>query len=273
MLWFLVITTLYIPVKYITYKPGENSLIYFAIYLLLIIGGEYFINLGITTAMCDNTQWGTAIMVTIVPWLVIFGVLNIMLKIFPGWLTPFSNTIGYAITKMMGVGDVFTKILATPGEGGENKEMDETLARIYSDESLMINEIPSDVTGFIQFWKRIRPLMKNDIQAASGDDNQIRAMLDYVKHEPDAKTGITPEQSYAYQLFSYVRLKNLVSEYVWYMLTGALVTSVGYNYILNAGCEVSAQQMQRRHDAYMDAEKEQAKARAAKPERVYKSTD
>jgi len=271
MLWFFVVTTLYIPVKYINYtSTGGSSMIYFAIYLLLIIVGEYFINLGVTSAMCGNTQWGTAIMVTVVPWLVIFGMLNVMLKVFPGWLTPFSNTIGYAITKMMGVGDVFAQILKTEDASNElDPETQKTLARIYSDKSLMINEIPGNADGFAEFWARLSPLMNEDAPPQA-DPEAVKGLLRYKESEGDEPE---PVQELAYRLFSYVRLKDLISEYVWYMLTGALVTSVGYNYIVNAGCEVSAQEMQQRHDAYMDAEKEQAKARGAKPERVYKSTD
>lgn len=260
MLWFFVATTVYLPVKYMYPGKGNSSLVYFAIYILMVIVGEYFINLGTTSAMCGSTQWGTAISVTVIPWLVIFGLLNVMLSIFPGWLTPFSNTIGYAITKMMGVGDLFAKILQDEDMDNLPPETQKTLARIYSDKSLMINEIPGTVSGFAEFWRRLSPLMNADAPPADSDA-EVEEMLE------------KKPESLAYQLYSYVRLKNIISEYIWYMLTGALVTSVGYNYIINAGCELSAAEMQQRHDEYMDKEAELAKAEGRKTARVYRSSD
>ena len=269
MLWFFVVTTLYLPVKYMYSGGGSSTLVYFAIYLLMVIVGEYFINLGTTSAMCGSTQWGTAISVTVIPWLVIFGLLNVMLKIFPGWLTPFSNTIGYAITKIMGAGDLFAKILQDEDMDNLPPETQKTLARIYSDKSLMINEIPSTVSGFAEFWRRLSPLMNADAPPANSYA-EVKEMLVY-KDTPEGKAPV--EQSLAYQLYSYVRLKNIISEYIWYMLTGALVTSVGYNYIINTGCELSAAEMQQRHDKFMDKEAELAKAQEGTSARVYRSTD
>ena len=101
-------------------------------------------------------------------------------------------------------------------------------------------------------------------------DAEVEEMLVY-KETPEGQESV--EQSLAYQLYSYVRLKNIISEYVWYMLTGALVTSVGYNYIIGAGCELSVAEMQQRHDEYMDKEAELAKAQGRKPARVYRSSD
>lgn len=269
MLWFFIVTTLYLPVKYIYSEGGSSTLVYFAIYLLMVIVGEYFINLGTTSAMCGSTQWGTAITVTVIPWLVIFGLLNVMLKIFPGWLTPFSNTIGYAITKIMGSGDLFAKILQDEDMTDLPSETQKTLARIYSDKSIMINEIPSTVSGFVEFWKRLSPLMNANAPPAN-NDAAVEKMLVY-KETPEGKKPV--EQSLAYQLYSYVRLKNIISEYIWYMLTGALVTSVGYNYIINAGCELSVAKMQQRHDEYMNKEAELAKAEGRTSNRIYKSSD
>jgi hypothetical protein len=269
MLWFFVVTTIYLPVKYMFSDGGISTIVYFAIYLLMVIVGEYFINLGTTSAMCGSTQWGTAISVTIIPWLVIFGLLNVMLKIFPGWLTPFSNTIGYAVTKIMGVGELFGKILQDEDMADLHPETKKALARIYSDKSLIINEIPATVSGFTEFWRRLSPLMNTDAPPADSDA-EVEEMLVY-KETPEGQESV--EQSLAYQLYSYVRLKNIISEYVWYMLTGALVTSVGYNYIIGAGCELSVAEMQQRHDEYMDKEAELAEAQGRSPPRVYRSSD
>ena len=73
-------------------------------------------------------------------------------------------------------------------------------------------------------------------------------------------------------LKSYITLKNDISEYIWYMLTGGLVTSVSYNYIVNSGCKQSVDEMKKRHDEYIekDAEITDAKKNTEDPI-VYKS--
>ena len=38
-------------------------------------------------------------------------------------------------------------------------------------------------------------------------------------------------------------------------LTGTLVTSVSYNYILNSGCTQSVAEMEKRHDEYVETRK------------------
>ena len=57
------------------------------------------------------------------------------------------------------------------------------------------------------------------------------------------------------QLLGFVRLKDIVAEYIWYMLTGGLVTSVGYNYVVNASCTQNLQDMKRRDKAYEEKKK------------------
>jgi hypothetical protein len=39
--------------------------------------------------------------VTLIPWLMLFGVLHLFLMIFPGWMAPFANTFGYLVAKLM----------------------------------------------------------------------------------------------------------------------------------------------------------------------------
>ena len=258
MLWFFIITSIYLPLKYMNYSPeseNNSSLIYNAIYILLIIIGEYFINLNITTELCGDTQWSTAISVTIIPWIIIFGLMNIMLILFPGWLTPFSNTFGYGVAYLMGVGDIFVDILKKPDDTDELGETKQALARILGDKAIMINEIPGTadgIDGFRQYLQQIQPLLEKPYDTANfTTDDGLR---EYIEYKPDSD-----QQDKLYQLFSLVRMKNLIAEYIWYLLTGALVTSVGYNYIINSGCKLSSKEMQRRHDEYVIKEKQREK--------------
>jgi hypothetical protein len=245
MLWFFILTTIYFIIKYYI-KDGIQSKIYFGIYITLLIIGEYIINLSLTESMCGNKQWSNAMLVTLIPWVFIFGILNIVLSVFPGWLSPFSNTFGYAVVKIAGIGKFFDNILKSKVSTGTGSSaaMNEALEHIYSDKSLLINEITQQ--NFERFWSNMSGLFKTGVSA----NNEIKD-----------------------QLLDYIRLKDNIAEYIWYMLTGGLVTSVGYNYIVNSGCNKSVKDMQKRHKEYEAQALKQFKEKQEAQPRVYASTE
>ena len=58
------------------------------------------------------------------------------------------------------------------------------------------------------------------------------------------------------------------------MLTGTLVTSVGYNYLANKGCSQSVKEINKRHKEYEEQEKLNAEAIAnGAPPRVYATSE
>ena len=58
------------------------------------------------------------------------------------------------------------------------------------------------------------------------------------------------------ELLQYIKMKTEIAEFVWFALTGILVTSISYNYILNSGCKQSAEEMEKRHNEYVNQEKQ-----------------
>jgi len=66
MLLFFVLTSIYFAVKYNT-EPSKNK-VYFGIYTLLLIIGEFFINMSLTKSLCGSSQIGSAIFITVIPW-------------------------------------------------------------------------------------------------------------------------------------------------------------------------------------------------------------
>lgn len=256
--WFMIITSVYMGILYFlgsqknkTPEAIKNmttqNRIFGGVYILLLIVGEYFINLNLTNAICGSNQWSTALLVTILPWVVIFGVLNLILLVLPGWLSPFSNTFGYGIAKLAGLKGITDKIFKSQMELGsiQNEKqpggIEKALAQIYTDQSLLINEVTPD--NFNKFWDEMTPLFNK------GADQ------------------------YKEDLRDMVRLKDIVAQFIWYMLTGGLVTSVGYNYIVNSACTLSSAEMKKRHDEYVEDEQKIADAKKADPPRVYSTNE
>lgn len=209
MRWFTLITTIYFPIKF--YTRSKMTLF---VYLLLIFIGCYSINLALSESLCGSYQFSTAMIYTLFPWALIFGIMILMLESFPGWLAPFSNTVGYLVAKTSGLTGLMQKIFKSAAEGGDNTSVSRDLVNIYSDPSLLINEVSPG--NFDAFWDRMSKnrLLRSSVSAA--DKDALREIV----------------------VFKYT-----IAEYIWYMLTGLLASSVSYNYVVNAQCGISDEEM------------------------------
>ena len=47
-------------------------------------------------------------------------------------------------------------------------------------------------------------------------------------------------------------IKDILAEYIWNLLSGFLVTSISYNYIVNVGCSYSSKQMKSEYEKHLD---------------------
>ena len=194
-------------------------------YILFVIVGEFFINLSLSESMCGIRQWSNALFITVIPWLLIFGVLHFFLIIFPGWMSPFSNTFGYLVVKLMG----FPEFLET-----------------------LLNPNPvSNVSSAINILKTDHSMLINEMFTESIANNGQRPIYS------DALNKLTTSgmfrnlsQSEKDKLYTFIVMKHSIAEYVWNILAGGLVTSVTYNQIVNSSCKNSSNEMKIRYDAY-----------------------
>ena len=237
-IFFILITTIFTLVTYlimpntISNDYNQSNLLYLTIYILLLVIGNYFINLNITKSVCKcEIQWANTMFNTLIPWILIFGVINIILITFPGWLSPFSNTFGFGLINLLGLSELLKKILNLNRDtANENlSPADKLVARgvqeIYGNNSLFINQIPSDPIKFKEF---VQTLIDTGyfIKLNINDPNII-------------------------QLFKFIQLKDLIGKYIWNLLTGILVVSISYNFIINTECSNSLKQMEERRNDFI----------------------
>lgn len=225
----------------------KNNVMYSAVYALSVVIFNLYINLGITNDTCGTTQWGTAVYATLFPWILIFGILMMLLELFPGWLSPFSNTFGYLIASFAGVGGVIDQIFKPMSKGKnpeDNGPVQVALSHIYGNKSLLINEITTD--SFDSFWSGMSSLM----------------LPDAINNE-DLKN----------QLFSMVALKESAAKWLWYMLSGVLAMSVSLNYIVSSACTMSTDEMKARHDEYEETIAKEQEDSKNTSQRVYSTTE
>lgn len=238
---FVIITVIYFIVNYVT-KEKHNA-VAFMIYIILLFAAQFGISVSLTKSLCGETHVKTAFLYTLIPWILIFGMLNLMLLMFPGWLKPFSNTIGYFIVSFVGgLNNLLGNILKSK-EKTQNQELTQTLGKIYDNPALLINEIPNPSVGFDDFWSKL------------GSGNLLASGAENFKEK----------------LRELVMLKFTISKFIWFLLTGLLTVSTSYNYLVKSGCNTSVKEMVQRHNDYerMVAEKTN---NTVKNERVYKDT-
>jgi hypothetical protein len=194
---------------------GSTATVVLLIYLVVTVGTQLFSNISLTSTICNGTpQVTTALAYTLLPNILIFGSLIVLLKVYPGWRAPFSNTLGYLVVLLMGVNDSLTDLLASKGS--------KLIQKICDDKSILINEMTHlNYKMYLETMSRDGLLVKN-----------------YDKL-PAYKN-----------LWALVGVKNSFADFIWYILTGALVISNTYNALLDITCKYSKQQKKSSADNY-----------------------
>lgn len=265
-IFFFIVTSIYCVIS-IFIPDSHQRLIAKVCYIIFVVIGEYFINLTLSRQMCGVAQFGTTMSITLIPWLLIFGMLQVFLVMFPGWTAPFSNTFGYLVAKLMGLPELMEKILVD--QNADLPEAARALESVRSDYSLLINELYTESGA-------------KELNKTTGEYKTVRPRFDsawdklkvgrIIKKAGDKNYTQENEDKYKQSLYHFVQMKYTISEYVWNLLTGFLVTSISYNYIINHGCAKSPDEMKKRYDEYEaeqeEREREKKKKAANEPDYV-----
>lgn len=239
---FFIASIIYFAARYFIDPSYYRLLI--GVYVSVVLLSQFYFNTALLSDMCkgNTNNLKVSILVTFVPWIIIGGGVTLGLLMFPGWKQPFSNTFGYLVAKLAGVNSLLYTILKSPKTGGA--KLKKTLHDIYSNPALFINQItPGNFDDFIK-----------------------ASQFMFV---PNAMR--MPEMKKFRRI---IMLKDLVSEFVWYLLTGLLVTTVSYNTIVNSTCNSSVKEMKKRHDDYeIQVTEKQKEAANAPPKKIYKIYD
>ena len=241
------------------------------LFFLVLITGEYFINLAMSKDICGFDQEKTALIATLLPWFLVLGVLKAALIVFPGWITPFSNTFGYIfVSTVTDLKDVFNNILTpqfdlargaqkgenigqTGGSGGvlqdiadipsdeikNKRDIGRALEQIYTDQSILLNELTLD--NLDRFWDSFKESRLIRVSAKVDDLEKIR---------------------------SFLMMKTIVGEFVWLVLCGMLVVSISYNYLLNIGCSFTPEQQKIRAQILKEKQEDAKKKADAEKNKV-----
>ena len=238
------------PKKYEEYS--KNNYLYLGIYLVLVMLIQFVVNASIISTNCGGSiseNIGAAGVLTFIPWSLIFGVIIMVLIMYPGFKSAFSDVIGYfyisgpatqIITELLVNRDVEKKL--TGNETKEERESLEdaadTIIKICGNTSILINQIVPD--NFQDYWKILNPLKKSKYR----DENS-----------PETK-------DIEKQFFDLVVTRDNIGEALWYIYTGILITSIIQLKITSRGCSTNPATMEKNYKEFLKKE-EEAKAKQA----------
>jgi hypothetical protein len=275
-----------ILIGYLVYKvvisPDDVTPLIGGLFVAVILVGEFMISVGMTKTVCGFEQWGFSAMATFVPWILIAGMIKFILMIRPGWLVPFSNTIGYFLSSaIFSLSDTFKKLLVpntnlsaadtaatsstetpgtpgTPGTPDNGKEVSKALQEIYEDESLLINQMtPENVMDMITKFTTVGIML---------------TPASFAKAYPGPNSAEI-YNGFITNLKKAVYFKLYISEFIWLLLSGILVISITFNYIVSYGCKMTAEQIEKKQAKMAALSAASADAAANEPSTVSKSTD
>jgi hypothetical protein len=257
---------------YSDYKKQNNlRLVGYFIFVVLF---QFFINTSSIVSRCGGSftkNIGSAAFWTFIPWTFIFGIVIVVLIVFPGFKSAFSNIIGYyyiagranqilaellvdsntetAIDKSFAAQGDQAEATVNGATKEEYQEIQEALLSLAGNMSILVNKmVPSN---FMQFWNLLLPLMKN-------------------KYRNPLNTGeLNNKQA---ELLKLVVAKDDIGEGFWYGYTAVLLITMIQYYINTLDCNKSVDQMQQEYQTFLQKEKQDLKAKDTAVQVNYQAT-
>ena len=223
----------------------------YGIYFMAVLVFQLAINMSTLENKCGGgwpANLGYAMLITLGPWLAMFGILIALMINFPGMKSAFSDVIGYyavsnsankLLAELLVDTDINDKIKQASNGVDETKQQAmqdaaEAVMKMVGNISILINQIvPSN---FMSYWKTLIPLMKNP-EAADIPEKQ-QALLDIVV------------------------LRDNIGEACWYIYTAILLISIIGFKIANKACEVDPKVANANYDQYLDKQQAANDAKA-----------
>lgn len=259
MYYFFVLSIFYMIISiiliYTSVASGSSEIAINLIFILLLVLGLYFINMSTIKNLCGSDDDNYIIpykkvgTITFIPWIIVFGTIFFLLELFPGWVRPFSNTIGYFIINFLGVESELKKYLKDASDIEGNKNLGTAIEFLNKNTSMFINEFPSDGAGFDKSFEQ---LQKSDALKSAKSLGDSNVSLDDLK----------------IFLKKMIKIKHTIGKGVWYILAGTVVSSISYNILLDIECQKSREKVTRSiNNLYAEAlSKTGSKWRLMKPD-------
>jgi hypothetical protein len=202
---------------------------------------------------------GVAGLVTLIPWVLIFGGMMAILMAFPGFKSAFSDVVGFyfvsssasnILNELLVNAQVYKEI-QTSSEGSTEKlealqATASLVTKLTGNMGLLINKIvPSN---FIEFWNILQPLMKEKYK---NNDTGVKMRND---------------------LLNLAFTRENIGEGMWFIYTGVILISIIQYNLATRGCINNVSTMQANYATFQAQEQAAAAKVAAVPQTQYTIT-
>lgn len=242
----------------------KNNYTYLAVYFVLVMVIQFIANASIISANCGGSiseNMGFAGLFTFIPWSLIFGAIIVVLILYPGFKSAFSDVIGYyyvsssankLITDLLVNKELQSKLdsdaTITKEKRDAMQSAADTIIKICGNTSILINQIvPSN---FDDYWNVLKPLMKSQYQTDGDESNGMKS-----------------------KLFDLVVSRDTVGEALWFTYTGTLLTSIVQLKITNKGCASNSATMQQNYQKFLTNENQSKTKQQQATSTVYTITN
>jgi hypothetical protein len=250
---FVIITILYFAVPSVGKIPmtlkalssvedmeefNQDSNTRLAIYLAVVIFSQFIINTTFVINACGGSSvsnYGSAFMITFLPWIFIFGTMLVALIMYPGFKCAFSDIIGYFVVSEK-ANDVLSKLLISDStsqslvDGVKDSvaqtdltKAAESIVKMLGNKAIMINQITP--LNFTNMWNTMKQLMKPTMF----ENEELKA-----------------------ELLNATVSRDNIGEAMWFLYTGILITSIIQLKISTRGCVTNAATMEKNYQQFLE---------------------
>jgi hypothetical protein len=271
----------------------SNSYLYLAIYLLLVVVIQFMVNASIISSNCGGSiteNLGASGILTFIPWILIFGVLTIVLTIYPGFKSAFSDVIGYYWVSSS-ANNLLTTLLINQnvenalntdnaGQGIEPSAPPESTLPSAPPESALPSAPPAsalppsyeEAVNMKGGKKKFKggAITKQQVQEAADTIVKICGNTSILINQivpsnfneywniltPLMKEQYQQDESMKSKLFNIVVTRDNIGEAMWYIYTGLLLTSLVQLKMTTRGCVSNIQTQEQNYQKFLESEQE-----------------
>ena len=286
----------------------QKNNLYLVIYFFLVLIIQFIVNTSIISSKCGGSiseNLGSAGTLTFIPWFLIFGVVIIIILVFPGFKSAFSDVVGYYYVSSS-ANKVLTELLINPSVNNKiEKATGEEIIDIPGE--LPSAPIREELTEEIPINKKMStktpavPIGTTKIIGGAATKKEMEAAADMIikicgntaiiinqmvpTNFVDYWNTLQPLMKEKYQtnttlldqkrdeLFELVVAKDNVGEAMWYIYTGLLITSITQMKISTRPCVTNPKEIAKKYQNYLDNQANANKKQKQATSTVYTMTN
>lgn len=214
-------------------------------FFVIVVMEQFGFNLATMVDKCGGTvgkNIAMSMLMTVVPWSLVFGSVIMLLIVYPGLKSAFSDVVGYFFVyseadEILGTLIVDTNIEDTINKAKENdkqpdgkqtaemKKAAEAIMKMCGNKGILINTMNPE--NYEDIWSVLQPLMSPSVTSEQ-------------------------KEEYKSRLFDLIAKKDNIGEGMWYIYTGLFLSSiVSYN-VISRGCTNSVENMKDEYKKYLN---------------------